>query len=253
MSLEQQIAALVEASNNLTGAVNGKLAEIDNKVDTAITEITETITKNNVVTFYVDAENGNNGNSGSSSSPLRTFNEAVKRCPTGSTATIYLKRYQRHIYDGTLWSYALSLSVLAWGSNLDTSQAFHYDASTPVLEFNGLFQTNGSITVGGFRNSLIIESNAGSMIYFYGAGQFTLGRSRIVLDRGDTAFCGYDQNYLNPVKFSIRQGDIVKTAGYLARHSLIFSVDAATGFTYTDEVIMGATKENTLSSVAFSA
>lgn len=253
MSLEQQIAGLVQASNNLTGAVSGKMAEIDHKVDTAISEITETITKNNVVQFYVDAENGNDANSGASSSPLRTFNEAVRRCPTGSTATVILKRYQRHVFDGNVICYALALSIMAWGGNLDGSQAFHYDSSTPVLEFNGALNTNGSITVGGFKNSLIIESNTGSMIYFYGAGQFTLGRSRIVLDRAGSAFCGYDQNYLNPVKFSIRQGDIVKTSGYLARHSIIFSVDAATGFTYTDEVIAGATKENTISSVAFSA
>lgn len=31
MSLEQQVAALVQASNNLTGAVNGKIQEIDQK------------------------------------------------------------------------------------------------------------------------------------------------------------------------------------------------------------------------------
>lgn len=35
MSLEQQIGALVKASENLTGAVNGKIGEIDKEVDTA--------------------------------------------------------------------------------------------------------------------------------------------------------------------------------------------------------------------------
>ncbi|MFL0825175.1 hypothetical protein [Vibrio parahaemolyticus] len=39
MSLEQQVAALVQASNNLTGAVNGKVNEIDQKVDTSIAKI----------------------------------------------------------------------------------------------------------------------------------------------------------------------------------------------------------------------
>lgn len=39
MSLEQQVTALVEASNNLTSAVNGKITEIDNKVDTSIARI----------------------------------------------------------------------------------------------------------------------------------------------------------------------------------------------------------------------
>ncbi|MCD9539238.1 hypothetical protein [Photobacterium carnosum] len=35
MSLEQQIGALVKASENLTGAVNGKIGEIDKEVDAA--------------------------------------------------------------------------------------------------------------------------------------------------------------------------------------------------------------------------
>lgn len=38
MSLEQQVANLVEASNNLTGSVNGKIGEIDNRMDQAETE-----------------------------------------------------------------------------------------------------------------------------------------------------------------------------------------------------------------------
>ncbi|HFQ5182611.1 TPA: hypothetical protein ACGUW2_004640 [Vibrio vulnificus] len=41
MSLEQQIAALVEASNNLTSAVNGKIDEIDSKVEEATRKISE--------------------------------------------------------------------------------------------------------------------------------------------------------------------------------------------------------------------
>ncbi len=35
MSLEQQVANLVEASNNLTGAVNGKIGQIDQRMDQA--------------------------------------------------------------------------------------------------------------------------------------------------------------------------------------------------------------------------
>ncbi|MCG3880436.1 hypothetical protein, partial [Psychrobacter sp. Ps6] len=232
MGLEQQISSLVQASENLTGAVNNKIGEIDKKVDNSVKEITETITKNNIVKFYIDSEFGIDLNSGSSSAPLKTINEAFRRCPTGSTASIYLKRYQRHVFNGASWCYALSLSIMAWGSNLDYSKSYHYDSSTPILEFNGELNTNGSIIIGGYRNTLIIESNKDSKIYFYGAGQFTLGRSRIVLDRNGSAFCGFDQNYLNPVKFSIREGDVVKTSGYLARHSIIFSVDSATGFTY---------------------
>ncbi len=39
MSLEQQIGALVKASENLTGAVNGKIGEIDKKVDDGIQHV----------------------------------------------------------------------------------------------------------------------------------------------------------------------------------------------------------------------
>ncbi|HCL4232932.1 TPA: hypothetical protein N2C58_005160 [Pseudomonas aeruginosa] len=41
MSLETQIAALVEAANNLTGSVNGKVGEIDQRMNTAEAEFDE--------------------------------------------------------------------------------------------------------------------------------------------------------------------------------------------------------------------
>jgi len=41
MSLESQIAALVQASNNLTSAVNGKIGEIDKEMDTALAQFEE--------------------------------------------------------------------------------------------------------------------------------------------------------------------------------------------------------------------
>lgn len=247
----REIADLIVSVNELTETVADKTKEIDNKVDTAVSDIIETITKNNVVEFYIDAQHGSDENSGVESSPLKTFKEAILRCPTGSTASIYLKRFQRHVFDGSAWCYALSLCIYAWGPNSDVSQPYHYDLSTPILEFNGTLNTNGSIMVGRFNNSVIIEALGHPKIYFYCAGQFILARSRIVLNCNDSAFCGY-YNYLNPIKFSIRQGDIVKTSGYLARHGLIFSVDTATGFAYTDQVIAGATKDNTVSNVGFS-
>ncbi|OBU19605.1 hypothetical protein [Photobacterium aquimaris] len=39
MSLEQQIGALVKASENLTGAVNGKIGEIDTRLAKALTDL----------------------------------------------------------------------------------------------------------------------------------------------------------------------------------------------------------------------
>ena len=43
MSLEQQVTALVEASNNLTSAVNGKIGDIDNKLNQKMAEVDQTL------------------------------------------------------------------------------------------------------------------------------------------------------------------------------------------------------------------
>ncbi|KJG55161.1 hypothetical protein UA38_21085 [Photobacterium kishitanii] len=49
MSLEQQIGALVKASENLTGAVNGKIGEIDNRMDSAEAQFDEWRNKKDVL------------------------------------------------------------------------------------------------------------------------------------------------------------------------------------------------------------
>ncbi|MCD9516585.1 hypothetical protein GLP23_17180, partial [Photobacterium carnosum] len=68
MSLEQQIGALVKASENLTGAVNGKIGEIDTKVKAATSAVPEQIKNSMYVQCYVDAINGNDLNTGASRS-----------------------------------------------------------------------------------------------------------------------------------------------------------------------------------------
>lgn len=45
MSLEQQVTALVEASNNLTSAVNGKIQEIDQAVSKGIADVSALVTR----------------------------------------------------------------------------------------------------------------------------------------------------------------------------------------------------------------
>lgn len=59
MSLEAQIAALVQASNNLTGAVNGKMQQIDNKVDQGIADVNESAERA-LTSLPFFAVNGNN-------------------------------------------------------------------------------------------------------------------------------------------------------------------------------------------------
>lgn len=103
MSLESQVAALVEASNNLTGAVNNKIAEIDRKVDEATAEVPAAVVKTMNREIYVDALNGNDSAEGTSTSPVRTFNKALRMIPPGARGVINLKQGQVHeaYKDGT--------------------------------------------------------------------------------------------------------------------------------------------------------
>lgn len=81
MSLETQIAALVTAANNLTAAVNGKMTEIDQKVDDAVVSVPGTVKSylENRISYYVDSVNGNDANDGLSwAKAKRTLKAAVE-------------------------------------------------------------------------------------------------------------------------------------------------------------------------------
>lgn len=95
MSLEQQVTALVEASNNLTTVVNNKISEIDKKVNDAVKAI-PVLHK----AFYVDAISGNDNALGTSTAPLKTIKEAVGRTPLNGSVAIYLMRNQDHFMSG---------------------------------------------------------------------------------------------------------------------------------------------------------
>lgn len=97
MSLETQIAALVTASNNLTGAVNGKMTQIDQKVVTATAAVPAEINKRMSMTLYVDAVNGLDSNSGASWALAKaTIEGAVGAVPRGSMVEVHLKAGQTH-------------------------------------------------------------------------------------------------------------------------------------------------------------
>ncbi|HGS4817789.1 TPA: hypothetical protein ACMDRM_001684 [Vibrio cholerae] len=255
MSLTQDIANMVQAANNLTAEVAGKMNQIDSKVNNAVNEITETITANNVVTYYVDAVDGNDSNSGSSGSPLKTIKRAMTICPTGSTAKLYLKRNQRHVIDSNVRCYALSVEILPINYNTDTSGAVHYDASTPVIEWAATVTSSGGLFIGGFKQSLIVEVSPSGQVEFYSnAGKFTLARSKIIIDRPNyKPFIGDEFDYLNVVKVSLRDATVVKTSGYLARRGCILSADAVTGASTIEELVYGANRDNTLTNMNFAS
>ncbi|WP_213159201.1 hypothetical protein [Pseudomonas aeruginosa] len=97
MSLETQIAALVTAANNLTGAVNGKMAQIDQEVAAAVGAVPAEINKRMAMAFYVDAINGSDGNSGETwALAKKTVAAAVSSAPRGSLVSVWLKSGQVH-------------------------------------------------------------------------------------------------------------------------------------------------------------
>ena len=85
MSLEQQIAALVDASNNLTTSVDNKIKDIDKKVDDVADSFSEAIRSSIGAVYWVDQQLGSDLNEGSQSKPLKTLKSAqLKMIPGGS-------------------------------------------------------------------------------------------------------------------------------------------------------------------------
>lgn len=92
MSLETQIAALVTAANNLTSSVNGKMGQIDDKVDAAVASVPAEIVARMARVQYVDYVGGDDANTGNSlGQAKRTIKAAIDSSPRGALLTVYLK------------------------------------------------------------------------------------------------------------------------------------------------------------------
>lgn len=93
MSLETQIAALVTAANNLTGAVSNKIASIDQKVAAATEQVPATVRAEVSKILYVDSAAGLDTNTGlTTDKPLKTIGAAINKVMSGGTAEIRLNR-----------------------------------------------------------------------------------------------------------------------------------------------------------------
>ncbi|MBF7051744.1 hypothetical protein IOC61_00170 [Halomonas sp. KAO] len=117
MSLEQTIADLVAASNNLTGTINSKMNEIDQKVDEATDAVPSTIRALSKQVFYVDAEYGSDNAEGTSQDPIKTISEVGKRAVNGSSISINLRSGQIHEVNGFGFTVETGMiGFYAWGS-----------------------------------------------------------------------------------------------------------------------------------------
>lgn len=99
MSLEAQITALVEASNKLTSAVDGKIVEIDNKVDKATASVPSTIHSMSQGSYYVDCRNGLDSNDGTISRPFKNISAIVNKTIPGGRYYIYLSAGEHYVDD----------------------------------------------------------------------------------------------------------------------------------------------------------
>lgn len=87
MALEEQVAELVSASNNLTNTVSGKMAEIDRRVDEATTEIEDRFLSLSRKVYYVDGILGVDTNDGlTATTALKTLSRAYEKCKNDSAS-----------------------------------------------------------------------------------------------------------------------------------------------------------------------
>ncbi|HAV1510752.1 TPA: hypothetical protein JG810_004518 [Vibrio parahaemolyticus] len=94
----QEIGALIDSVNQLTGTVAGKMGQIDQKMveleKTAKNAVFSEMTK----TIYVDQLNGSDSNQGTSSDPLKSIATAISKVPNGGQVNIVCKSDITDIY-----------------------------------------------------------------------------------------------------------------------------------------------------------
>lgn len=187
MSLEQQIGALVKASENLTGAVNGKIGEIDKKVDQSIQDLNNAFPSKYkefaLRTHFVNAIDGNDNNDGlSREKAVRTINQALHLGSGAISQNIYLSIGKHVISD---MAYAGSETVSISGDNQNhypsgswsesTSSVIHID-KTAVLNTGIMTRLFGSV----YCNNCVFtfEGNSGDTstdnCVFFGRGNVSL-------------------------------------------------------------------------------
>lgn len=90
MSVEEQLSNAVQAANNLTAAVNGKMGQIDQKVD-SFAQNAPAIARAQANKTVFLSESGNDSNDGLSiDRPKRTLQAAVNEGLVGGVLVIYL-------------------------------------------------------------------------------------------------------------------------------------------------------------------
>lgn len=148
MALETSIANLVEAANTLTAAVNGKIVQIDAKVDAATKSVPAAIVAEMYKTLYVDANSGIDTAVGNTqAAPLKTIEAALAKIPVGGIGVIYLRRAQVHTIGGVVNNHKDNC-----GRKRINFNAYGAETEKPVIQQNlGLFASSGLYRGGAFE------------------------------------------------------------------------------------------------------
>lgn len=99
---DNQFQPLIDSVRKQTAAVEGKMAEIDQKVDEATASVPNTIKGMSEGHFYIDCLNGNDNNDGSTKSKaVRSIVALLNKMIPGGRYTIYLTAGE-HYFDYTI-------------------------------------------------------------------------------------------------------------------------------------------------------
>ncbi|MBE4471851.1 hypothetical protein HJ009_22680 [Vibrio parahaemolyticus] len=195
MSLTQDIANMVQAANNLTSEVVGKMTQIDQKVDQAVSDLNNAFPSKyqefSERTHYVSLSGGSDSNDGKSwSSAFKTFKAALDAGKGALSQTIYLSEGV-HIINERLYPRADTVTVI--GNNQShypsgnysdaTSTVLHIDKTTDIRTglvtklFGSLYMNMCIYRFEGQADNSSVENCA-----FYGLGNIGLRLPLFVFD-----------------------------------------------------------------------
>ncbi|HIF9214604.1 TPA: hypothetical protein ACX6QF_000056 [Photobacterium damselae] len=282
MGLEQQISSLVQASENLTGAVNNKIGEIDKKVNAATSSVPDKIKEQMTNKIYVDSVSGNDINSGKSlNEPKRNIYAAINSVPMGSSLIIILLGQQ--VYElnsdincagklitidsyGAVWgdpstrSTIRSKQITTWGEYKSGQFITGFGSEIHLHQVNietVLFE-KVKPDYEDYRNSMFSGASSSSQVWFYGC-KITLNNGPLTHQHPNGSFGKLDV-YLNSVGILINQNPTITggkavVMGHWGADAVPFTLYVAstglpTGKTWRDMVTANISSAN--SNVSFS-
>lgn len=236
MSLEVQIAALVAASNTLTGAINGKVSEINAKVKAATDSVPAVVRGLARQIFYIDAVGGDDNNDGATTgSAFKTTAAAQARAVNGGVVELRFKGGQTHYVDFFMELGRIVVSSYDRATEAEEDRPLLIPSGISVNALNerhirGIGLTSGSIYFGyvnlrcHYDAGGTLEVSSGFIRYTNSNVVIVFRYARIELGNLPLArlYLGYAQRDLG-----LSAVKLVAMAGYEATARLLWAGDAS--------------------------